>query len=114
LRSEAFPRRVRLPGGAAFNLVLASRRICRSERFLVQARANGGSFGRLGVVVGKRVAPLAVDRNFLKRLVRETFRRHWQEVAGFDLLVRPRRSLSSSELNEARKDLHALLIAVVR
>ena len=72
------------------------------------------SFGRLGMIVGKRVAPLAVDRNFLKRLVRETFRRHRHQLAGFDLLVRPRRSLCSSELDEARKDLHALLVAVVR
>ena len=56
---------------------------------------------------------LAVKRSFLKRLVRETFRRHRQQVAGFDLLVRPRRGLSSSEFDEARKDLHALLLAVV-
>lgn len=80
----------------------------------MQARANGQCFARLGVVVGKRVAPLAVERSFLKRLVRETFRRHRQEVAGFDLLVRPRRGLSSSELDEARRDLHVLLVAAVR
>lgn len=80
----------------------------------MQARPNGRCFARLGVVVGKRVAALAVDRSFLKRLVRETFRRHRQEVVGFDLLVRPRRGLSSSELDEAREDLHALLVAVVR
>jgi len=80
----------------------------------VQARPNGRCFARLGVVVGKRVAALAVDRSFLKRLVRETFRRHRQEVAGFDLLVRPQRGLSSSELREAREDLRALLVAVVR
>ena len=80
----------------------------------MQARANGQGFARLGVVVGKRVAPLAVDRSFLKRLVRETFRHHRQEVVGFDLLVRPRRGLSSSELDQARRDLHALLLAVVK
>ena len=80
----------------------------------MQARPNGRDFARLGVVVAKRVAPLAVDRSFLKRLVRETFRRHWQAVAGFDLLVRPRRGLSSSELAEARSELHTLLVAVVK
>ena len=80
----------------------------------MQARPNGRCFARLGVVIGKRVAPLAIDRSGLKRLVRETFRRHWQELAGFDLLVRPKRGLGSSELQEARKELYALLVAVVR
>jgi ribonuclease P protein component len=60
----------------------------------VQASPNGQVIARLGVVVGKRVAALAVDRNYLKRLVRETFRHHQRELAGFDLLVRPRRTLS--------------------
>jgi ribonuclease P protein component len=57
---------------------------------------------------------LAVDRSFLKRLVRETFRRHQQEVAGFDLLVRPRRELSVDEVIAAREELRTLLIAAVK
>jgi ribonuclease P protein component len=103
-----------LPSGEAFRQTLASRRSSRSERFLVQARPNGLRAARLGVVVGKRIAPRAVDRSFLKRLVRETFRRHCQEVVGFDLLVRPRRGLLTSELDQARADLHRLLVDVVR
>jgi ribonuclease P protein component len=80
----------------------------------VQAAPNGRLFARLGVVVGRRVARLAVDRSFLKRLVRETFRRHQEEVAGFDLLVRPRRKLSADEVIAAREELRTLLIAVVK
>jgi ribonuclease P protein component len=37
----------------------------------VQATANGEVFARLGIVVGKRVARRAVDRGYLKRLVRD-------------------------------------------
>jgi ribonuclease P protein component len=71
-------------------------------------------FARLGIVVGKRVAPRAVDRGYLKRLVRETFRREQHGLSGFDLLVRPRRILSRSEAVAATLELGALLQAAVR
>lgn len=103
-----------MSGQEAFTGLLRSRQIARSERFLVQAAANGRAFARLGVVVGRRVAPRAVDRNLLKRLIRETFRRRQEEFAGFDLLVRPRRRLSSSELVAACQELHTLLAAAVK
>jgi ribonuclease P protein component len=86
----------------------------RGERFHVQAMANGQVVARLGVVVGKRVARLAVDRNYLKRLVRESFRHQQRELVGFDLLVRPRRTLSRVEAATASAELRSLLTAVVR
>jgi ribonuclease P protein component len=76
--------------------------------------ANGRVFARLGIVIGKRVAPRAVDRGYLKRLVRETFRREQRGLSGFDLLVRPRRILSRSESVAASIELRALLEAAVQ
>jgi ribonuclease P protein component len=76
--------------------------------------ANGHVFARLGIVVGKRVARRAVDRGYLKRLVRETFRREQKGLAGFDLLVRPRRIVLRSEAIAAADELRALLTAAVR
>ena len=113
MRSEAFHRRARLPGGPAFGVLLRSRRAVKSECFLVQAAFNGEGFARLGIVVGKRVARRAVDRSLLKRLVRETFRRQQHELRGFDLLVRPRRVLSGNEIAAAREELRSLLAAAI-
>ncbi len=80
----------------------------------MQAAANGQVFARLGIVVGKRVARRAVDRGYLKRLVRETFRREQKGLAGFDLLVRPRRIVLRSEVIAAADELRVLLTAAVR
>lgn len=74
---------------------------------------NSEGFARLGIVVGKRIARRAVDRSRLKRLVRETFRLRQHELGSFDLLVRPRRTLSSDEVLRARKELHALMAAAI-
>lgn len=114
MRPEAFSRRARLSGQAAFKALLRSRRSARGERFVVQATANGEPFARLGIVVGKRVAPRSVDRSYLKRLVRETFRRSQREWVGFDLLVRPRRLIPRQEGNTAASELHALLASATK
>jgi len=55
-----------------------------------------------------------VDRSYLKRLVRETFRLTQREWMGFDLLVRPRRILSRDEGLVAVDELRFLLASAVR
>lgn len=53
--------------------------------------APSGSPARLGLVVAKKHAKLAVQRNRLKRLLRDSFRHHKAELAGLDIvaLVKP-------------------------
>jgi ribonuclease P protein component len=54
----------------------------------VHVCANEHSFARLGLIVPKRHVPRAVDRNRVKRLIREWFRHKQGMVTGSDLLVR--------------------------
>ena len=54
-------------------------------------RPNGLSQARIGIIVSKRVAPRAVDRNRVKRLVRETFRKLRYRLGGIDVVVELRR-----------------------
>jgi ribonuclease P protein component len=60
----------------------------RTERFRLSARPNDLAYARLALVVPKRFAPRAVDRNRVRRLIRETFRLHQLRFAGQDLVVR--------------------------
>jgi ribonuclease P protein component len=50
-------------------------------------RRNEKSHARLGVIVGRRWAPRAVDRNRVKRLVRESFRQHAGRLGSIDVIV---------------------------
>lgn len=45
-------------------------------------------YARLGMVVPKRLLSRAVERNRVKRLVRERFRSSQEAIAGHDWLVR--------------------------
>lgn len=54
---------------------------------MVLARANGLQYARLGLAITKKKTKRAVDRNRLKRLVRESFRSHQHLLTGMDLVV---------------------------
>ena len=53
-----------------------------------QPRAEGMTSARLGLVVGKKLLKRAVDRNRLKRIIRERFRLCRGGLPAVDLVVR--------------------------
>lgn len=55
--------------------------------FLVRAAANHLERARLGLGVSRRVSPKAVERNRIKRQIRETFRHCQHELRGLDVIV---------------------------
>lgn len=67
-------------------------------RFLAHPTANTGP--RLGVIVAKRFLKKAVDRNRVRRLVRESFRLNQHDLGGLDIVVLLRCNCAA-ELNGA-------------
>jgi ribonuclease P protein component len=57
---------------------------------MVIARPNGLEHARLGLAVGVKAAGNAVNRNRIKRLVRESFRHRQPELPAMDLVVNAR------------------------
>ena len=53
-----------------------------------QPRAVPGSGARLGLVIGKKLLRRAVDRNRVKRCIRESFRLRRSDLPACDLIVR--------------------------
>ena len=51
-------------------------------------RANAFGIPRLGLIVPKRIFPRAVDRNRMKRVLRELFRARQARVGSRDILIR--------------------------
>jgi ribonuclease P protein component len=85
----------RLRQEAEYKGVFAKRRVLRGElRELYFGPSNVGS-ARLGVVIPKRNAALAVTRNYCKRLAREWFRHRRTELPALDLVVRLAKSIKA-------------------
>jgi ribonuclease P protein component len=64
---------------------------------VVHAGAGRRGISRLGIALTKRLVPLATDRNRVKRLVREVFRRHALKAVGLDCVVTLRRKWQRSD-----------------
>jgi ribonuclease P protein component len=54
----------------------------------VLLRANPLGVPRLGLIIPKRVLPRAVDRNRMKRVLRELFRAQQARLGSRDILIR--------------------------
>jgi ribonuclease P protein component len=87
--SQTFPRSSRLTRADDFSSVFNSRKAIKSAHFLLHYRPRAeGEEARLGVVVAKRFLRRAVDRNLLRRLARENFRRLRTGLDSRDLVLR--------------------------
>ncbi|AIZ34926.1 ribonuclease P protein component [Pseudomonas sp. K1(2024)] len=67
------------------------------KNLLILARENGLDHPRLGLVIGKKSVKLAVQRNRLKRLMRDSFRLHQHSLAGLDIVIVARKGLGEVE-----------------
>lgn len=66
------------------------------KNVLLLARENALDHPRIGMVIGKKSVKLSVERNRLKRLIRESFRRHQALLAGWDIVVVARKGMADS------------------
>ena len=111
-------RRARLTSAGAFRKVFEKPWRSTDRCFSLLARANELEFARLGLAISKKSLKNATDRNRVKRVVRESFRAHADDVAGFDVVVvsralagcdnvRLRRSLDQHWIKLARHANHS-------
>ena len=75
---------------------------------IVVAPAAAGP-GRVGFVVGRRALPRAVDRNRLKRVLREFLRTERPALAAFDLVIRLKRPVTREMLVSVADEAVALI-----
>jgi ribonuclease P protein component len=85
--NERYSRRLRLRKAEIVGL-LAVGRLFKCPGMNVMVKANTLGTPRLGLIVPKRILRRAVDRNRAKRVLRDWFRRHKEQIGSRDLLIR--------------------------
>jgi ribonuclease P protein component len=101
--SKAFTRKSRLTASRDYEKVFGKSDRSSDRFFTVLARANDVAHPRLGLAISSKVAPLAVDRNRLRRLAREAFR--LSELVALDFVVMASRDAVSAGKPELRSSL---------
>lgn len=91
----------RLKGRLSFIKVYrGAKKPVRLGCFVFYVCKNGLNYSRLGVNVSKRYVPLAVQRNYIKRIHRECFKVFQASVKGVDVIVVLRADTSSLTRNQ--------------
>lgn len=76
------------------------------------ALAAAGSVGQVGYVIGKQQLTLAVDRNRVRRMLREAVRQRRPALDAFDIVLRLRRGCAPSGMQALRAEADTLLDAL--
>ncbi|MDQ8037504.1 MAG: ribonuclease P protein component [Pedobacter sp.] len=98
-----FPPTHRLLRPAEFQAVFDSAAFKVGEaQFLLLIRPNGLDHPRLGLVIAKKKVRRSVDRNRLKRTVRESFRLHQAALPAADMIFMARNDLATIESDVLR------------
>lgn len=98
----SFPKQNRLLKGRDFKAVKGTKLSVSSPYLLFLAKPNMLKQPRLGLAIAKKHLKLAVARNRVKRIIRESFRQHRQQLPDLDIIVFARSNIN--QLN--RKELH--------
>jgi len=99
-------RRMRRP--AEFKRAYASGRRFGNEFFTANAQVNDLSWPRLGMSIAARILRRAVDRNRVRRVIRESFRMHQQQLPPLDIVIGARSAAVSADRARLRASLEAL------
>ncbi len=100
---KRFPADSRLLTAKEYKQVFTNPVKATSKNFTLLACPNNHESPRLGIIVAKKNIRLAVDRNRLKRLVRESFRTQNQLLPQLDCVILARRG-SSEQPNQVLFD----------
>lgn len=93
MNAARFPKRVRLLNAAQFDAAFKRGKRINVGAFIAVIAPNELSYARIGFAFAKRQAPLAVQRNRVRRLLREQFRLQQDRLAPVDLVLMLRSKL---------------------
>lgn len=104
-----FPRRLRLLSAGDYRHVFdnATYKV-HGKGLLALACNNGTGHPRLGLVISKKSARRAVDRNRIKRLTRESFRLQQHRLPAVDIVILARRGITELDNATLHRQLHGM------
>ncbi|RBW52106.1 ribonuclease P protein component [Marinobacter sp. F3R11] len=108
MKALSFPKSHRLLRPADYGKVFNDVQLKVPHRnFLILATPNNLGHARIGLVFAKKNLKLSVQRNRIKRQVRETFR-HQTDLPGMDIIVLARQGLAVLDNQTVRQSLDGL------
>ncbi len=112
---HSLPKSCKLHKATEFAAVINLKNQASGDLIQVYAKPNGLAHARIGLIVSKKIERHAVRRNWMKRILRETFRKSryndYEYVnSRMDWVIRLKRSVSKNESIQLVKEIQLLMI----
>ncbi len=92
-----------------FSSVFNFRKRIAGKFLAIHYQPNMLEHARLGLVVGKKVAKLAVHRNYMRRVLREFFRIQQHEINHVDLVMRVQKKFERTDFDLIKQEVDTLI-----
>jgi ribonuclease P protein component len=106
--SAQFCKNCRLLKPSEFKHVFDQPNKASTFSFLTFSRENQSTHSRVGLAISKKNAKRAVDRNRIKRLIRENFRLNKQKLPPVDIVILAKRGILEQDNEALQKQLYGL------
>ena len=101
----SFTYRERLQSASQFQRVFDQAKKSSSEVFIFLSRENTIGHARLGIVIAKRNVKRSVDRNLVRRIIKESFRLNKTQLPASDYIVIVKRPIEIVQREKLRQQL---------
>ena len=108
MSNAGLPRQARLRRPGDFAALRTSSGRAGGRCFHLRYRENELGHARLGLAISKRVSKRAVERNRIKRLLRESFRRVRHQLPAVDMMVMAREQAAGVCGTELLRDIDGM------
>lgn len=92
-----------------FSSVFNFRKRINTPYLAMHYQPNAHQRPRLGLVVSKKIAKLAVSRNYMRRVLRELFRLKQHEICHVDLIIRVQKKYNKRDFKQIKQEFDILI-----
>lgn len=107
-----FTKKAKLIKTDEFSSVFNFRKRISAKFLALHYQPNQIGRARLGLVVGKKVAKRAVDRNYMRRVLREFFRIQQHEINHVDLVIRVQKKFDKEDFIQIKQEFDSLIARI--
>ncbi|MBZ4200280.1 MAG: ribonuclease P protein component [Methylotenera sp.] len=93
-----------------FSSVFNFRKRISTEHLALHYQPNQLQRPRLGLVVGKKTAKLAVSRNYMRRVLRELFRLQQHDIPQADIILRVQKKFDKADFQGIKQEFTGLMV----
>lgn len=109
----SLPKQAKLIKTDDFSSVFNLRKRIAAPYLVMRFKPNLLNRPRLGLIVAKKTAKLAVTRNYMRRVLRELFRLNQHDLPSVDLVIQVQKTFEKADFNTVKQEFEQLMLKLI-